>query len=140
MSAAGCSHCHGMPKTFADLFHNNGLDAVSTDSGREQITMASSDKATFRVPTLRNIALTAPYMHDGRFKTLEEVIEHYSDNIKQSETLSPFIAKTQNAHGSIGLNLTENEKDDIITFLHALTDTEFINNPEFSDPRSTPEN
>ncbi len=131
-----CLHCHGMPKTFSDIFHNNGLDSVYSDRGRAEITTNDADNGRFRVPTLRNIAVTGPYMHDGRFNTLEEVINHYSDHIKQSETLSPFIGEVSNEEGAIGLRLTEKEKTDIIAFLHTLTDKNFISNPEFSDPAS----
>lgn len=129
-----CQHCHGVPKTFTDMFHNNGLDSVYTDGGREDITKSASDKGRFRVPTLRNIDLTGPYMHDGRFKSLAEVLDHYSDHIKQNETLSPFIGEVSNDRGAIGLKLTQREKEDIINFLHTLTDEDFISNPEFSDP------
>ena len=87
---AGCAHCHGGPKTFIELFHNNGLDAIPKDSGREAITGQAYDRGRFRVVTLRNIALTAPYMHDGRFNTLEQVLDHYSDHLQPSATLSPF--------------------------------------------------
>ncbi|HSC37862.1 MAG TPA: cytochrome c peroxidase, partial [Chitinophagaceae bacterium] len=72
---AGCGHCHGGPKTFLDQYHNNGLDSMIKDSGREKITGQAYDRGRFRVATLRNIALTAPYMHDGRFNTLEEVVD-----------------------------------------------------------------
>ncbi|MEJ0034322.1 MAG: cytochrome c peroxidase [Bacteroidota bacterium] len=105
-----CAHCHGGPKTFIELFHNNGLDSVQ---GR------------FRVPTLRNISVTAPYMHDGRFKDLSEVLNHYGGHIIESENVSPFLSR---------LSLTEDEKKDVISFLNTLTDTEFINNKNFSDP------
>ncbi len=131
---ANCVHCHSLPKTFSDLFHNNGLDSVSIDSGREAITGAESDKGRFRVPSLRNIALTAPYMHDGRFNTLEEVLDHYSAHIQPAETLSPFIGEVSNERGALGLRLSDKEKADIVTFLHALTDNDFINNPDFADP------
>jgi cytochrome c peroxidase len=131
---ANCAHCHGTPKTFIELFHNNGLDSVHSDLGRESITKQSIDRGRFRVPTLRNIGLTAPYMHDGRFKTLEEVLSHYSDHVKQSETLSPFVAEATNETDGTGLNLTTDEKRDIVSFLNMLTDQDFINNSEFSDP------
>jgi cytochrome c peroxidase len=131
---ANCSHCHATPKTFSDLFHNNGLDSIQRDHGRQDFTKLVDDRGRFRVPTLRNIALTAPYMHDGRFWTLEEVIDHYSDHVKQSETVSPFIAEVSNESGRIGLILTKQEKQDLISFLKMLTDEDFITNPEFSDP------
>jgi cytochrome c peroxidase len=122
----GCGHCHGGPKTYIELFHNNGLDSVSKDPGREKITGQSYDKGRFRVVTLRNIALTAPYMHDGRFTTLEEVVDHYSDHIVNSVTMSPFIQGN--------LNLTAAEKQDLLSFLRMLTDSGFITDPRYSDP------
>lgn len=133
---ANCGHCHGSPKTFIELFHNNGLDSIPTDNGREDITGHAVDRGRFRVATLRNVALTAPYMHDGRFNTLEEVLDHYSDHVRQSESLSPFIAEANNVPGQPGLRLTPKEKADIISFLNMLTDTEFVGNPEFSDPEN----
>ena len=137
--AANCDHCHGTPKTFKELFHNNGLDMVPTDNGREKITGSPVDKGRFRVPTLRNIALTAPYMHDGRFATLEEVVDHYSDHIAESETLSSFIKGVSNQKNGKTLNLTAGEKNDLVSFLHMLTDSSFINNPKFSNPHITHE-
>lgn len=131
---ANCAHCHGIPKTFADLFHNNGLDSVPIDLGRGSITNQSIDRGRFRVPTLRNIALTAPYMHDGRFRNLKEVLDHYSDHVRPSETLSPFISESSNETDGKTLKLTEKEKFEIISFLNMLTDYDFIQNPEFADP------
>lgn len=131
---ANCVHCHGTPKTYKELFHNNGLDTLWADLGRMEHTGRVIDKGRFRVPTLRNIERTAPYMHDGRFQTLEAVLDHYSDHIKESATLSPFIRQTSNAKGSNSLHLTQDEKKDIIAFLKMLTDTTFINNPKFSNP------
>jgi len=122
----GCGHCHGGPKTYSELYHNNGLDSVSKDPGREKITGESYDRGRFRVVTLRNIALTAPYMHDGRFATLEEVIDHYSDHIVSSVTMSPFIQGN--------LNLTAVEKKDLLSFLRMLTDSSFITDVRFSNP------
>jgi len=122
----GCGHCHGGPKTYSELYHNNGLDSVSKDPGREKITGETYDRGRFRVVTLRNIALTAPYMHDGRFTTLEEVVDHYSDHIVSSVTMSPFIRGN--------LNLTAVEKKDLLSFLRMLTDSSFITDPRFSDP------
>lgn len=131
---ANCGHCHGSPKTFIELFHNNGLDSIPQDKGREQITLQETDRGRFRVPTLRNIALTAPYMHDGRFNTLEEVLDHYSDHIQQSPTLSPFIEEATNETGGKKLSISSTEKEAIIAFLHMLTDSTFISESHFSDP------
>jgi cytochrome c peroxidase len=122
----GCGHCHGGPKTYSELYHNNGLDSVSRDPGREKITGQAYDRGRFRVVTLRNIALTAPYMHDGRFGTLEDVVDHYSDHIVSSVTMSPFIRGN--------LNLTAVEKKDLLSFLRMLTDSSFITDPRFSNP------
>lgn len=128
-----CLHCHSIPKTFSETFHNNGLDQIPLDYGREDFTQLPEDRARFRVPTLRNIAVTGPYMHDGRFQSLQEVLDHYSDHIMPSATLSPFIAGVTPQQIN-KLALTPEEKQDIINFLLMLTDTDFINNPEFSDP------
>ncbi|MFT3822298.1 MAG: cytochrome c peroxidase [Chitinophagaceae bacterium] len=131
---AGCGQCHGGPKTFIELFHNNGLDSMPADAGREKITGFDADKGRFRVVTLRNIALTAPYMHDGRFATLEQVIDHYSDHIQQSGTLSPFLRTNSNNINGSKLQLTIQEKKDLLAFLQMLTDSSFITNPQFADP------
>lgn len=123
---ANCAHCHGGAQFFQNRFHNNGLDASPLDPGRQEVTGFDEDFARFRVPTLRNIALTAPYMHDGRFKTLEDVVNHYSDHIAQSTTLSADL------RGMIAL--TAQERQDLVAFLHTLTDQEFIRNPAFGNP------
>ena len=129
-----CIHCHSLPKTSSELFHNNGLDRVAVDLGREQFTGQAIDRGRFRVPTLRNSMLTSPYMHDGRFTTLKEVVDHYNDHIQPSSTLSPFITESTNEVNGKSLLLTQTEKDDIISFLRMLTDSTFITNPEFSNP------
>ena len=129
---AGCGNCHGGPKTFNETYHNNGLDRRFKDSGRADVTGMAYDIGRFRVVSLRNIALTAPYMHDGRFKTLPEVIDHYSDHINPSETLSPTLKDTANIPRQ--LKLTNQEKKDLLAFLHTLTDSTFITDPRFSDP------
>lgn len=131
---ANCSHCHGGPKLYLELFHNNGLDSIPHDPGREKQTGLAADRGRFRVPTLRNIALTAPYMHDGRFRSLEEVLDHYSDHIHNSASLSPVLRNTSNEAGGSSLRLSKQEQKDIIAFLHLLTDSSFITNPAFSDP------
>ncbi|SHH37162.1 cytochrome c peroxidase [Chryseolinea serpens] len=131
---ANCGHCHGTPKTFVELFHNNGLDTLPKDAGREAITGQAIDRGRFRVPTLRNISLTAPYMHDGRFATLTEVLNHYNEHVQPSTTLSPFIAEATNAVDGKSLMLTETEKGDLLVFLQMLTDSAFVNNPDFSNP------
>jgi len=130
--SAGCGNCHGGPRTFNETYHNNGLDKTPKDSGREDVTRMPYDRGRFRVVTLRNIALTAPYMHDGRFNTLEEVIDHYSEHLEPSPTLSPSLKDTTNT--PINLHLTATEKSDLLAFLHTLTDSTFITDPRFSAP------
>ncbi|RRA97716.1 cytochrome-c peroxidase [Larkinella rosea] len=125
-----CVHCHGGPKLMQELFHNNGLDSNATDPGRQEVTGLELDHGRFRVPTLRNITLTAPYMHDGRFTTLAAVLDHYSDHVQASPTLSRELVAAQAG----GLGLTPSERNDLLAFLHLLTDTVFVNNPQFSNP------
>lgn len=132
---ANCAHCHGGPKNYMELFHNNGLDSIPKDAGIEALTGLAQDRGRFKVPTLRNIALTAPYMHDGRFKTLDEVVDHYSDHIRQSASLSSFLQGESNEPGGRVLKLLPAEKKELIAFLNMLTDSTFINNPQFADPR-----
>jgi cytochrome c peroxidase len=127
-----CFHCHNIDggRLLTDnLFHNNGLDSVFTDSGLYGITGNPSDMGKFLTPTLRNIALTAPYMHDGRFATLEEVVEHYNSGGKPSATVDPLMK-----HVGTGLGLSAQEKADLVAFLKTFTDSTFITNPAFSNP------
>jgi len=139
-----CGDCHvniltsGVNDNF-EGFKNNGLDDDSgLEEGLASVTGIPSDKGKFKVPSLRNIALTAPYMHDGRFATLEEVLDHYNEGIKRSETLDPLILEASNEsidpNEDIKLHLTNEEKEAIIAFLHTLTDYSFITNEKFSDP------
>ncbi|MEO3407161.1 cytochrome c peroxidase [Mucilaginibacter sp. CAU 1740] len=137
---ANCTHCHGGPKTYLELFHNNGLDSVSKDEGMAEFTGLITDRGRFKVPTLRNIALTAPYMHDGRFKTLDEVIDHYSEHIKQSVSLSAFLQNESNITGGRSLKLLPKEKKQLIAFLNMLTDDTFITDKRFADPHLTTKN
>ena len=131
---ANCEHCHGTPKMFKELFHDNGLGLVGEETGRMSATGNETDRGRFRVPTLRNIALTGPYMHDGRFGTLEEVLDHYSDHVLPTPNLSSFIRGMSNQPGGSQLSLTQAEKRNIIAFLHMLTDSTFTNSPAFSNP------
>jgi cytochrome c peroxidase len=128
---ADCFHCHphGGSRFTDGQFHNNGLDSEFTDLGRGGITGQPEHMGLFKTPTLHNIALTAPYMHDGRFQTLEEVIDHYDSGGHESATVDPFMKYTQG-----GLQLTPEKKQQLIAFLHTLTDMEFVNNPAFQDP------
>jgi cytochrome c peroxidase len=121
-----CGGCHPAPLFTNYAYMNFGLDSVFNDPGRAMVTGLDEDAGTFKVPTVRNIALTRPYMHDGRFKTLEEVINHYSEGIVHSPTLSPELYDV--------IPLTNEEKQDIIAFLNTLTDNTFIKDERFSDP------
>lgn len=114
---ADCFHCHGGALFTDHAFRNNGL-VFGEDTGRHRVTGAALDKGTFATPSLRNIALTAPYMHDGRFTTLEQVLDHYSEGVQRTETLDPNLAK----HPDGGLKLTAEEKRCVVAFLRTLTD------------------
>jgi cytochrome c peroxidase len=127
---SGCSHCHfgvnfsgsiaqrGKPRPRA-LFANNG-SAVKGDEGLSAETKQSQDRGRFRVPTLRNIALTAPYMHDGRFATLEHVIEHYAAGGRHAESIGVVDSQIRK------LELSADEKRDLVEFLKNLTDQQFV--------------
>lgn len=130
LNGADCFHCHNGPMMQVQGYSNNGLDAAFTDLGRGAITGNSLDNGKFKIPTLRNIALTAPYMHDGRFATLDEVIEHYSTGIHQSPTIDPLIEFAFQG----GVQLDAEEKNLLKQFLLTLTDNNFVNNPAFKDP------
>lgn len=119
---ADCFHCHGGPLFQSQAFANNGLDAVFEDPGREKVTGKASDLGKFAVPSLRNVALTGPYMHDGRFRTLDEVVEHYVSGVKRSATLDPNLAK----HPDGGLPLTPEDKKALVAFLKTLTDEKYL--------------
>jgi cytochrome c peroxidase len=134
LRGGNCGDCHGSFKISLHGIHNNGLDIEPSDKGRELVTNKPSDRGRFRAPSLRNIALTAPYMHDGRFQTLEEVVDHYNHNIQISETLDPLIIEASNEVNGKALYLSPFEKKAIISFLHTLTDSTFITNKKFSDP------
>ena len=116
---ADCFHCHGGALFTDSQFHNNGLDVSSADPGLRKVTGRESDAGKFSTPTLRNVALTAPYMHDGRFKSLEEVIEHYSSGVQRSPTLDPNLSK----HPTEGMQLSRPDKKALVAFLKTLTDT-----------------
>ncbi len=128
-----CFHCH-LAHTFTDFdFRNNGLDSlIESGSGLGGITGKLSDDGKWKTPTLRNVEFTAPYMHDGRFQTLEEVLEHYNTGVLASRTVDPLV--TKRLRGEIRHIMTEDEKRKIIAFLKTLSDSSFITNPAFSDP------
>jgi len=122
-----CFHCHNDFAFTIQEFRDIGLDAVP-DSGLAGVTGLPQDYGKFKIPTLRNVGVSAPYMHDGRFSTLEEVLEHYNSGGHRSPNLDPFIRFGQ------GLGLTTQQKSDIIAFLHTLTDSTFLDNQELSNP------
>lgn len=121
-----CSSCH-QPPLFSDFsFANTGMDSIYLDAGRGRVTSAPEDSGAFRVPTLRNVELTYPYMHDGRFYSLEEVIDHYSDNLLQVEHLDSRIGAP--------MVFTELEKFQLIAFLKTLTDFDYLSDSRLSEP------
>lgn len=130
LNGADCFHCHNGPLMQVQKFSNNGLDATFNDLGRGAITGNSNDNGKFKVPTLRNIEFSAPYMHDGRFTTLDDVIDHYSHFIQLSPTIDPLIEFANQG----GVQLDVQEKNLIKQFLLTLSDEEFINNPAFKEP------
>lgn len=126
-----CFHCHGNinlrnPLWTDHEFRNNGLD-INPDSGLAAVTGNPSDMGKFKTPSLRNLVFTAPYMHDGRFQTLEEVVEFYSTGVQSSPFTDPLMAD----RGSLVANLTVQEKEDLVAFLKTITDSTFVNNPDF---------
>lgn len=125
-----CSTCHQPPLFTNGQFSNNGLDDSFRDPGRAIITESPDDIGKFRVPTLRNIELTDPFMHDGRFRTLEHVLSHYQHHVKYSSTLDPIL---QNGEAP-GIIITDQEKANIIAFLKTLTDQKFIRDKRFANP------
>ena len=130
LNGADCFHCHNGPLMQVQKFSNNGLDATFTDKGRGDVTGDPNDDGKFKVPTLRNIEFTAPYMHDGRFATIDDVIDHYSHFVQISPTIDPLIEFAFQG----GVQLDAFEKDLIKQFLLTLSDDEFINNPDFKEP------
>jgi cytochrome c peroxidase len=121
---ADCFHCHGGPLFQSQSFANNGLDATFSDPGRFAVTKQDGDQGKFAVPSLRNVALTAPYMHDGRFRTLEEAVAHYAGGVKRSATLDPNLAK----HPDGGVPLNAADQRALVAFLRTLTDERFAAN------------
>jgi cytochrome c peroxidase len=113
---ADCFHCHGGPLFSDHQFHNNGM-TPGKDTGRFRITKLEADRNKFATPSLRNVARTAPYMHDGRFATLEEVVAHYNSGVYRSATLDPNLAK----HPAGGLQLSASDQRAIVAFLKTLT-------------------
>ena len=119
-----CASCHSGVLTTDFSYKNNGLDMHSEDLGRARITQEEADRGKFKVPSLRNVELSFPYMHDGRFITLEEVIDHYSSGIQPTPNLAEELKKP--------ILITESDKQDLLNFLYTLTDYNYITNRKFA--------
>ena len=117
--AGDCFHCHGAPLFTDNEFHNNGLDLDPPDAGLAALTGGRLDRGKFKTPTLRNVEYTAPYMHDGRFQTLEEVIEHYDAGFHRTALTDPLLLVRPN------LDLSAADKRALVAFLKALSDPQF---------------
>lgn len=122
-----CQSCHSGILFTDHSFKNNGL-RTSNDRGRSMITLRAEDDFCFKVPSLRNVEKTAPYMHDGRFETLEQVLNHYDNGVQTTATLDTILQQ----NGRLGIALSASEKADMIAFLKTLTDEKFIKNPLFA--------
>lgn len=126
-----CASCHSGELFTDESFRNTGMyyNTQFKDAGRYRVTLDQSDWMKFRVPSLRNVEYTAPYMHDGRFYTLDAVLNFYSDNVEDNANLDPQLK--QNGH--LGIAMTTQEKQLIIAFLKTLSDKDFISNPKFAE-------
>ncbi len=123
-----CAACHATDLFTDHSYRNNGiLDNFTLDRGRNEVSSLPEDIGKFRVPSLRNVALTGPYMHNGKFKTLEAILDHYASGVKDSPSLDPLLKQ----NGQLGIPLTADEKQAILAFLQTLTDQEFINDERF---------
>lgn len=126
---AKCATCHAEPLFTDQSFRNNGIAiGLNDDKGRFAVTLNESDKYKFKVPSLRNLDFTAPYMHDGRFYTLDAVLDHYSSNVQNTQNLDPILQ-----NGQLGIALTAEEKIKIKAFLKTLNDRVFISNKLLSE-------
>ncbi len=125
-----CGSCHKEPLFTDDSFRNNGIGiGYNDDMGRYLTTLNENDKYTFKVPSLRNLSYTSPYMHDGRFITLEAVLEHYNSQVKNTPNLDPLLFQ----HEKPGIPLTSKEQQQILAFLKTLDDVEFITDKRFAE-------
>lgn len=124
-----CNSCHTAPLFTSNKFENNGLvvDETLNDGGRKKVSRLAEDSLRFKVPTLRNIEYSYPYMHDGRFRNLTQVLNNYVGGIQQSPTLNPALKK--------GVFLNNTDKADLLAFLKTLTDKSFLSNPKFGYPK-----
>jgi cytochrome c peroxidase len=125
-----CFHCHGTVLLTDDRFHNNGLDSDVAGTGRETFTDDPLDAGKYKTPTLRNIAVTAPYMHDDRFDTLEEVVAFYATGLQNSETIDPLMKWVHQG----GVQIGPIQQADLVAFLRTFTDEDFLTDSAFSAP------
>ncbi|WAC39991.1 cytochrome-c peroxidase [Pedobacter sp. SL55] len=132
-----CKGCHAGELFTDNNYHNNGLDANFSDDhegihqGRFRVSYQAADLSAFKTPSLRNVMLTAPYMHDGRFANIDQVLEHYNSGLKSSASIDQKLFQNS---GQLGIPLAESQKAAIKAFLNALTDQDFTNNKDFSNP------
>ena len=135
---AECFHCHETHLGTTNAFDDNGLVEFTDGTGLGAITGKAEDDGKFKIPTLRNIQLTAPYMHDGRFKTLDEVLNFYMLEMKPSKNLNSFLKDDQQLNGGVLISSSQEEfnaqKKQILEFLKVFSDTTFVNNPAFKNP------
>ena len=130
---AKCASCHATDLFTDESYRNNGLDrSFPTDSGRAHITARPTDVGRFKVPSLRNVVRTAPYMHDGRFETLAQVLAHYDHGVVPSRTLDPLLRQP---NGRLGIPLTAQEQVDLLAFLNTLTDNTFLTDRRLMQPQ-----
>ncbi|UOE52525.1 cytochrome-c peroxidase [Mucilaginibacter sp. SMC90] len=125
-----CSSCHREPLFTDHSFRNNGLEIWSADKGRDSLTHRKGDIGKFKIPSLRNVEVSAPYMHDGHLETLEQVLAHYAHGVKANPNLDPELKK----NGRLGILLNSREQQQIIVFLRTLTDKDFISDKRFQNP------
>ncbi len=136
----GCAHCHVPPTFNMAKSMNNGLDLSYSDPGLGALNRPSNDPfmpsndGKFKSPSLRNVELTAPYMHDGRFRTLDQVIEHYSDDVQPHVNLALAFEDQEETSGTLGFHFTQKQKASLVAFLKTLTDRTFANDSRFADP------
>lgn len=120
----GCQVCHGTNAQVLDIPHNNGLDAVSVDTG--------AGRGRFKAPSLRNIAVRPPYMHDGRFQTIEQVVDFYDHGVQPNRSLDPPLRLPNGTPRR--LNLSGEQRDALVAYMKSLTDSTFLSAEKFSNP------
>ena len=134
-TATRCNQCHMTANFFTPQSFNNALDLVYADNGRGEVTGDAADNGKFKVPSLRNVEVTGPYMHDGRFATLEEVIEHYNSGLQAHPNIDDRLTVDMTVGGTpYQLGLTPYEKQALVAFLKTLTDEPLLMDPRFADP------